>query len=1210
MPFGPRLLSPMRRRLQPRVRRPLFEALERRTLLATITVTSTDDSVNDNGQVTLRAAIESIDAGADVNSAVTAHRVGSYLGGNPSPDEIAFDIPGSGVQTIDLTSALPSISKPIFIDGYTQPGASANTDSTAQGLDSVLLIQIDAASAGYLGNGVVDLAAGDSTVRGLVINQAQGPDVELDGDGHNLIEGDFLGTSASGTQVFPPNSSTGGTLDGIYLKSSVSNTIGGTAAADRNLISGNGANGIEVPLYLDTGNLIEGNLIGTDITGTKALGNGISGVDMYGGNGSNSTVGGAAAGAGNVISGNPVGVEVAGPYVIQGNSIGTDPSGTLNVGNSNVGVLVSANGSGAQIIGNTIAFNGNGAPGGEGAGVQIDSGDTNGNGNLVSQNSIFSNVGIGIELGAEGAAPNQPPPTAGPNNSQNYPILNSATATGGGTEIQGTLTSVAGDTFRLEFFANAARDETTFSDIQSVPPGEFSEGQTYIGALDVPVGASGNATFTARLPALPTGEPFVTATATDITNTGSGPANNTSEFSPVVPLGGASFVVTNTGDSGLGTLREAIYSADNAPGSHTITFDIPPSDPRHFYYTNDGVAGQVSQSDVATTTAANDSAIANIDPDWPHSWYSIQPASSLPPLFDINSIDGYSQTGSSQNTLSAVQQGLNTVLTIEIDGQDVTGDGLALEPDLNDDAGTGTIEGLAINRFGGNGITMSSLSGDIIAGNFIGTDVSGSLALGNAANGIYVEDVDDFTIGGSTNDAANLISGNGENGIYVVNEGITGQIEGNLVGGGRSIAPALPNAEAAVDIEPDADATTSAVQPNAQQIPGYVYISGGFEYIPFAILVRGHTNSGGKAIGAAILKGFAEPASFSSGHSGSISSLAAPGTPGPAIDLEDGANPLTNAPVLTAALTAAGTTITGTLSSQPSDTYLIQFYSNTQLLPAGYGPGEQYIGSVDMTTSAGGNGSFTFQAPTAIPVGQFITATATLLDSSGNPLETSQFSTGVPVDQGTASQGPVTINPIPAQTIAPGATLNVQVTARDPDQGATLVYSLGAGAPAGAAINPSSGLLTWTPSLAQAGDTGEIAVTVAVQGAPRVTDTTSLSFTVLSPPVVKGVSTTKLVKRRVNEGTSTINIVFSEAMAPLAGSSSFYSVDTPKKARVHGKITTKLVPIRFTARFTGANSVSLKLAKPSKLHLTLIVRAGDPAANGVSVGENVTFTVQ
>ncbi|HKI19204.1 MAG TPA: hypothetical protein VKA15_15065 [Isosphaeraceae bacterium] len=257
-------------------------------------MTSTADSVNDGAQVTLRAAIESIDADADVNPAVTANRVGPYLGGNPSPDEIVFDIAGSGVHTIDLTSALPAISEPMIIDGYTQPGASPNTDPTGEGLNSLLLIEIDAANAGYLPSGVLDLAAGDSTVRGLVINQAQGPDIELYGGSGNLIEGDFLGTDASGTQIFPPNSSSGGTLDGIYLKSSTCNTIGGTAAADRNLISGNGDNGVEIPLYLDTDNLIQGNLIGTDITGTKALGNGVSGVDMYGGNGSNSTVGGTA----------------------------------------------------------------------------------------------------------------------------------------------------------------------------------------------------------------------------------------------------------------------------------------------------------------------------------------------------------------------------------------------------------------------------------------------------------------------------------------------------------------------------------------------------------------------------------------------------------------------------------------------------------------------------------------------------------------------------------------------------------------------------------------------------------------------------------------------------------------------------------------------------------------------------------------------------
>jgi hypothetical protein len=1092
--------------------------LENRTLLAVITVTSTDDSVNDNGQVTLRAAIESIDAGADVNAAVTAHRVGPYLKGNPGPDEVAFDIPGSDVHTIDLSSALPSISEPIIIDGLSQPGTSPNANPAGVGLDSVLLIEINGANAGLLPDGVLDLAAGNSTVRGLVINRAQGPDIELKGSGNDLIAGNFLGTDASGTAVFPPNSSSGGTLDGVFLKSSANNTIGGTVAADRNLISGNGGNGIEIPLYLDTGNLIDGNLIGTDITGTKALGNGETGVATYGGNGSDSTVGGTAAGAGNVISGNRVGIRVAGPYVVERNLIGTDPSGKLNVGNAQTGVLVSANGSGAQIVGNTIAFNGTGAMG-QGAGVQINSGTTNGNGNLVSQNMIFSNFGIGIELGALGQTGNQPVPTPGPNNSQNAPILGSVTAAAGGTEVQGSLASVVGDTFRLEFFANAARDQSTFSDILPVLPGEFAEGQTYVGSLVV-TAVSASANFTANLPALPAGEPFVTAIATDITNTGTGPVNNTSEFSPLAVLGGPSLVVTNTGDQGLGTLREAIYSADNMSGPQTITFNIPPTDPRHFYYANDGMAGQVSANDIRTTTAANDTAITGIDPDWPHSWYSIEPASALPPLMDIDSINGYSQTGSSQNALAALEQGLNTVLTIEIDGQNVAGDGLTLQPppsNTSGSPGSSTIQGLAINRFGGNGITFSSFSGDIIAGNFIGTDVSGSLALGNSGNGIDVQNVDNFTIGGSARGAANLISGNGQDGVYVFDDGIAGQIEGDLIGGGRSITAALPNAMAGVDIQTTAAAVAPAVQPADIAIPVRIVVEGGLLYLHFGLILLNSEATKDTDIGMGVIAGFMTPVPFRFRQSGSgaISPFGAP-APGPAIDLENGANPLTSQPVLTTAATVASTTVTGTLNSQPNSTYLIQFYSNTQLLPSGFGPGEQYVGSVTMTTNAAGNGSFTFQSPTLVPVGQFITATATYLDSSGNPLETSEFSRGIVVGN--------------------------------------------------------------------------------VVEQPR--------------PQVVSVSTAKLIKRRVNEGTSTINIVFSEAMGALAGSSDFYSVETPKKVRVHKKLRTKLVPVRFTARLVGPNSVSLKLAKPSKVHLTLVIQGGDPAANGATLGQNVTITVQ
>ena len=59
----------------------------------------------------------------------------------PGTDTIAFDIPGTGVHTITPASALPMVTDPVIIDGYTQPGASPNTQST--GDDAVLLIELD-----------------------------------------------------------------------------------------------------------------------------------------------------------------------------------------------------------------------------------------------------------------------------------------------------------------------------------------------------------------------------------------------------------------------------------------------------------------------------------------------------------------------------------------------------------------------------------------------------------------------------------------------------------------------------------------------------------------------------------------------------------------------------------------------------------------------------------------------------------------------------------------------------------------------------------------------------------------------------------------------------------------------------------------------------------------------------------------------------------
>jgi hypothetical protein len=239
-----------------------------------------------------------------------------------------------------------------------------------------------------------------------------------------------------------------------------------------------------------------------------------------------------------------------------------------------------------------------------------------------------------------------------------------------------------------------------------------------------------------------------TVSATDTANSStSGNATLT-----VYPM----FTVFSTADSGDGSLRQAILAA-NAAGTGTpatpdlIRFAIPANDPGHVYYKNDGVAGSISLANVATTTARDDSQIADIDPDWSHSWWRIQPASNLPAITDPVIIDGYSQPGASQNTLgigpdSAGHEngdGDNAVLRIELDGRP-----LSLRPPggtttygLTISAGHSTVEGLVIHGFSHEGtpmilgtvnfsagIQLVANGANHIAGNFIGTDVSGTLA--------------------------------------------------------------------------------------------------------------------------------------------------------------------------------------------------------------------------------------------------------------------------------------------------------------------------------------------------------------------------------------------------------------------------------------------------------------------------------------------------
>ena len=150
----------------------------------TFTVTNT----NDSGAGSLRMAITDANAQPNIDLDV--------------PDRIAFAIPGAGVHTITLNSALPSITDPLEINGYTQSGASENTLSV--GDNAVLLIELNGANVGGTAIGL-DLVAGRSIVRGLVINRFGTAPGSFSGSGgiriasdDNVVAGNFFGCNPTG----------------------------------------------------------------------------------------------------------------------------------------------------------------------------------------------------------------------------------------------------------------------------------------------------------------------------------------------------------------------------------------------------------------------------------------------------------------------------------------------------------------------------------------------------------------------------------------------------------------------------------------------------------------------------------------------------------------------------------------------------------------------------------------------------------------------------------------------------------------------------------------------------------------------------------------------------------------------------------------------------------------------------------------------------
>ncbi len=832
---------------------------------ATITVTGNADgalgALAGNGTCDLREAITAANKNEVVGECPAGNAIGSGL------DTIYFAI-GPNTPTISVTgSALPTITQPIVIDG----SACQSTRVELRGTGTT-----------FVGSGLT-VSAGNSTLRGLVINRffnAQG--IYLLTNGGNRIENCFVGTDAAGAV------DQGNGIHGIAIDDSPNNIIGGTTVGARNVISGNDADGILIQGSSSTGNVIQGNFIGTNAAGTAAIGN-FSGVRLI--SSPNNTIGGTTTGTRNVISGNTVhgvhivNVTATGNQVL-GNLIGTSAAGNADLGNVMNGVQIED--ASGNTIGGTAVGAGNIVSGNNNHGVSILRGLT---GNTVQGNFIGTNLAGTGALGNSVMGINI---DQSPNNiigGLTASVRNVVSANSYGIVLLEPASS--GNLIQGNYIGTNANGTTDLGNIND-GVNLFSAPNNLIGGDVAGAGnlISGNNNYGIWM-----------QNASSHHNQVRGNLIGTN-FSGTAALGNS---------NGIG-LKNA---PNNTIGGTTVS----------------------ARNIVAEYSGGTSTGIAIIDAD------------------------------AKNNLIQGNYIGTDITGTIDLTTGPFTV-GIAIA-DAPDNVIGGTVAG-ARNLISGSNFTnlqisSGSASGNLVQGNYIGTNASGTgllVNLGDRPTGIYIVGAPNTTIGGTVNGAGNLISGN-QSGVRVQNtSGAT--IQGNYIGTDISGAAALGNSVAGVLIS----SSTNVIGGN---------VSGARNVIAF-------NGSEGVFVSSGASNSIFSNSIFSNGLLG-IDLSPKPVTANDAGDSDTGPNNLQNFPVLTQA-TATPNQIQGTLNSTANTAFTIQFFSNSACDGSGNGEGQTYLGQLtNVTTDGGGNAAFNFTPAAALTAGAFVTATAT--DPNGN---TSEFS--------------------------------------------------------------------------------------------------------------------------------------------------------------------------------------------------------------------------
>ncbi|MBZ0299469.1 MAG: S8 family serine peptidase, partial [Anaerolineae bacterium] len=723
-------------------------------------------------------------------------------------ETIKFNIGGGGLQTMVLNGAaygpLPAITDSVIIDGTTQPGYSGSP-----------LIEIDgsnvADSTPELNLGL-NIPVGNSTVRGLVINRFLYGGIGLTFSGNNILEANYVGTEPDGTTAAPnlygviicssDDNHVGGPLasqrnlisgnlddginlcqlpgglfpvadnnviqgnyigvdvtgsarlangdDGIKIEDAITTLIGGLATGAGNVISGNTNGGVTIIGPVSNGNWIQGNIIGPNAAGTQMLTGNVSNADgIYLSDSSDNLIGGSSDGAGNLISGNLRAIRLVGTSAnndIRGNRIGTNAAGTAALPNQNqIGIILGESGDVGvvdNLVGGTTPGAGNVIAGNQGVGISVVGSSNVIQGNFVGTDASASldlgNAGSGILLqsddnligGTASGAGNVIAHNAGygigiggaaPADLIANTILSNRIfdhdALGLDLNLDGVTANDSGDgdtgpnnlqNFPVLTEVTASLNQAAISGtLNSAPNSTFrvelflndacdssgyGEGQTFLGGFDdVTTDGSGSAAFSFELFGAFSAGSQVTATATSVDD-------DTSEFSACEPVVlDPNILVVNT-TSGVNdgvcdaqcSLADAIAVSNGMPGAQTVIFEIPGSAP-----------------------------------------YTIQPTAVLPTFGDLT-IDGTTQPGYAGSPI------------IVLDGSFFTS-GFVHGLTVNSNS---TIRGMVIHSFRGYGIKLLG-NDNIVQGNYLGIDVTGTLEQGNYEGGVDASGHNNL-IGGTT----------------------------------------------------------------------------------------------------------------------------------------------------------------------------------------------------------------------------------------------------------------------------------------------------------------------------------------------------------------------------------------------------------------------------------------------------------------------------